>query len=198
MGQFHRAKVIILRTIKYGESDLLVHGIDSEGNRRHFLAKGALKSKKRFGGGMLEPTHYLDVMYKEHGSRNEEPLLILLEAKVIRDFQGLRTSFDRLELGLFFLQVIHKLTRSGSIGAKEIFDLLGNALSACEKCVSIDNLKIQFQAKLLHSQGILPHDQDFSDLVGVPLSKADTINVSKDERSLLAKRLEFETSQLLG
>ncbi len=198
MGQMGKAKIIVLRCLKHSESDLLVHAIDSEGNRRHFLAKSALKSKKRFGGGLLEPTHYLEVLYKEHGGggSNEEPLLILLEAKMIRDFRGLRAQFDRLDMGLFFLKLVLKLTRSGAVEAKEIFDLLGNALSACEQCISVENLKLQFQAKLLHSQGILPDDQDFSELVGIPLSKADSVKINPAERALLHKRLEFEISQI--
>ncbi len=54
-----KTRLIILRTIKYSEADLIVHGLNTEGARINFMAKSALKSRKRFGGGVLEPTHYM-------------------------------------------------------------------------------------------------------------------------------------------
>lgn len=193
-----KARIIILKTMKHSESDLLIHGLDSHGNRLHFIAKGAMKSKKRFGGGVLEPTHYLDVLYKEgKGTGESDPLHILLEAKVIRDFHGLRANYDRLSLSLSFLQLVSKLTRSGSVGAKEIFDLLGHGLSACEKCENTENLKLQFQAKLLYSQGVLEHIEELAPLISTSLKDCDQLKLRPDEQRSLQKHLDLATEEML-
>lgn len=194
----HKARVIVLKTIKHSEADLLVQALDSHGTRLHFLAKGALKSKKRFGGGVLEPTHYLDVLYKDVKSQEGDPLHILLEAKVIRDFQGLREDYDRLSLSLSFLDLVNKLTRSGSVGAKEVFDLLGHALAACEKCQSPDQLKLQFQAKLLYSQGVLEHIDELAPLIGTPLKDCDQLKIPGKELPSLRRHLDLATNEMLN
>ncbi len=191
-----KARIIILRTIKHSESDLLIQSIDSFGNKLHFLAKSALKSKKRFGGGVLEPTHYLDVLYKEARVSDGDPLHILLEAKVIRDFQGLRSNYDRLVLALSFLELVQKLTRAGAVGAKEIFDLLGHALSACETSENPQNLKLQFQAKLLYSQGVLEQFEEMAPLIRTSLKNCDELQISSADRRLLQTHLEVATEEM--
>lgn len=194
----HRAKVIVLKTIKHSEADLLIQALDSHGNRIHFLAKGALKSKKRFGGGILEPTHYLDVLYKDVKSQDGDPLHILLEAKVLRDFQRIREDYDRLSLSLSFLNLVNKLTRSGSVGAKEIFDLLGHALSACEVCKDPERLRLQFQAKLLYSQGVLEHIEELAPLISTSLKDCDQLKIADSEVPSLQRHLELATQEMLN
>ena len=58
-------RFIILKKMKYGESDLILHAISMQGEKLSFIARGALKSKKRFGGGVLEPTHFVSFTYKQ-------------------------------------------------------------------------------------------------------------------------------------
>ncbi len=47
-------KILVLRTYKHGESDLIVHALNSLGASMSFIAKGGLKSRKRFAGGVEE------------------------------------------------------------------------------------------------------------------------------------------------
>tara|TARA_Y100001935_G_scaffold252511_2_gene256591 strand:+ start:1250 stop:1858 length:609 start_codon:yes stop_codon:yes gene_type:complete len=199
VGDFlNRAKLIVLKAIKHSESDLLVQTLSATGDRLHFLAKGALKSKKRFGGGVLEPTHYLDVLYKEgKSSSDSEPLHILLEARVIRDFSGLREDYDRLNMALSFLSLVSRLTRSGSVGAKEIFDLLGHGLSACEGDCNPETLSIQFRAKLLFSQGVLEPSSDMAVLIRTSLKSSSDIQLSKAQRKTLDHHLHLATEEML-
>jgi DNA repair protein RecO (recombination protein O) len=192
-----RARVIVLKIIKHSESDLFVHTLNSEGDRLHFLARGALKSKKRFGGGVLEPTHYLDVLYKEGRSTDAEPLHFLQEAKVIRDFQGVRSNYERLSLALYLVGLVHQLTRTGAVGAKEIFDLLGHALSSCESVEHTENLKLQFQAKLLYSQGVLDLVEEFAPLIRHSLKQADELSLALPLRQSLQKHMDLATEEML-
>ncbi len=45
------------------ESHLIIKGLNSEGSVLSFFARSALKSRKRFPGGVLEPGHYVEIEY---------------------------------------------------------------------------------------------------------------------------------------
>ena len=91
-----KEKILVLRTFKHGEADLVVHGLNPLGARMNFFARGAMKSRKRFAGGVLEPTHYIEVTYKQGASSDSDPLHSLLEANLVRTFEGLRSNYSRL------------------------------------------------------------------------------------------------------
>ena len=61
---------ILLKKVRFAESDLILTGISSEGEKKSFLARSALKSRKRFGGGVLEPTHFVEIGYSEKPGEN--------------------------------------------------------------------------------------------------------------------------------
>src|SRR3954464_7988161 len=114
MSHTAKDKIIVLKTYKHGESDLVVHGLNPLGARMNFFARGAMKSRKRFAGGILEPTHYLEVGYKPGTSHDGgDPLHSLLDANLIREFPKLRNNYERLEGALYLLRLVHKLGQQG-------------------------------------------------------------------------------------
>jgi DNA repair protein RecO (recombination protein O) len=151
-----KERVIILRTIKHGESDLILHALNRHGARIGFFAKGAAKSKKRFGGGVLEPTHYVEISYKQRPDIHDNPLHTLLEAQLVQGFEKLRDDYDRLQAALYFVNVTSRLSPEGQVDETEMFDILGNALKAAETSPDILKLKLHFEVKLLGHQGVLP------------------------------------------
>lgn len=175
-----KEKVLILRTFKHGESDLIVHALNPQGARMNFFARGALKSRKRFAGGLLEPTHYLEVTYKVGSSAEGDPLHTLNEAQMIREFPKLRTDFQRLDTALYLLRVVHKLGQQGVIDSPELFNLLGNALQAAETSSSLEKLKVHFELKLLATQGVLPGEESFSHWLATSLAQHERINCDSD------------------
>ncbi len=120
-----------------------------------------MRSRKRFAGGVLEPLHYIEVTYKPGASHVSDPLHSLLEATLLRDFAKLRTHYDRLETALYFLTVVHKISQQGVVDASEMFNLLGNALAAAETSEHLENLRVQFELKVLAAQGVLPDHEAF-------------------------------------
>lgn len=147
-GQF-----ILLRKIKYRESDLIVHAISTQGEKLSFLARGALRSKKRFGGGVLEPTHFVNLTYKLAPSSGQ--LNVLEEAVIINDFSGIRKDYDRLELALYFIDCVSKVSQEGDQDSEFLFNLLGNSLKAAESSKEIQILKMHFYLKFLLQQGVI-------------------------------------------
>jgi DNA repair protein RecO (recombination protein O) len=192
-----KEKIIVLRTFKYSESDLVVHGLNPFGARMNFFAKGALKSRKRFGGGILEPTHYIEVTYKR-GRDLDEPLHTLLEAHLLREFPRLRTNYERLEAALYLLRLVHKLGQQGVVDSPELFNLLGNGLQAAEESHNVENLKLQFELKLLAAQGVLPSSEASSPWLKTSLAMHEQLRIEGSERHRLVAETHSCLKQYLG
>jgi DNA repair protein RecO (recombination protein O) len=180
-----KEKVIILRVYKSRESDLLVHAINPQGGKVHFIARGGRASRRRFSGGVLEPTRYIMAHYRPGVSRDDEPPVHnLLEATLIKGFEGLRTHYDRLEVGLAMVGLISKLAQPGSEDSGELFNLLGNGLAAAETTTNPVLLLTQFSAKLLHCQGVL-ETGSIRRLVDVALKDHSLIEMDAQEINFL-------------
>jgi DNA repair protein RecO (recombination protein O) len=170
----HSERVICLAKHKYGEADLILRFISSGGDVFSALAKSALKSRKRFGGGVLEPTHHMMVGLTKPYVAGTERLPILSEAQLLDDFSPLKKDYDRLHLALEFVRWVSTVAREGD-SHKEIFNLLGHALKAAENSTQLPLLKIQFQIKLLHLQGMLPPEDRFLPFTKTPIREHHTL-----------------------
>lgn len=168
-----QAKFIILKKVKYGESDLVIQALSQEGGKYSFLARGALKSKKRFGGGVLEPTHYVLFTYKPSSSENG--LNLLQEASLIEEFQGLRTDFDKIELALTMIECVTKVSMEGDQGSEFLFNLLGHSLRAIENSPDILLTKMHFYLKLLLQQGVVQTETWMQPFLKVPMNQGDLL-----------------------
>lgn len=152
MSSLKQAKGIILRKTKYGESDLIIQMILASGEKLSLMARGALRSKKRFAGGVLDPTQYVLVQFRDQGAHK---LAILEEASVIDGFDGLRTDYDRMDLALFILNSISKISQEGDSLSESLFNLLGHMLRSLQTAKRFDQFRAVFCLKILHQQGVL-------------------------------------------
>ena len=190
MSQEKSDRVIVIKTVKFGESDLIVHCINSKGARIHFVAKGAMRSKKRFSGGVLEPTHFIEVNYKEKNNNNMEGVLHFLnEAKVINGFADLRKNYDRLETGLYFVQLVSRVIQEGSLEEQSIFDLIGHALNEAQTTERLPLLRAQFELKFLYQQGVLPQELAHPQLMALSIKNHQQAEI--DDKSLNGLKLKI-------
>lgn len=162
-------RAIVLRTHRYGEADLIVHVLTEKGQKLSLIARSAIKSKKRFGGGMLEPTHCLKISFKRAKESGEARLDHLQEASLDESFPALRTDFSRLELGIYFLRLISGIVKEGDLEQPALFNILGHGLRGAEVTSDPQLLRSHFEAKLLAQQGVLPYDEEFRSLLEKPL-----------------------------
>ena len=120
-----------------------------------FIAKGALKSKKRFAGGLLEPSNFIGVEYRKS---RRQTLHFLSQAWALKRFEGLRKSYERCQLAFHFLSLMEKISQEGAEDSAHLFNLLGNALSTLEQSQHLPSLKFLFEFRLLLLQGVLPKE----------------------------------------
>lgn len=182
-------KIILLRRVKYSESDLVLKGLSISGGIVNLLAKSALKSRKRFGGGVLEPLNYIQATYKDRGN-DQDSLHLLQEADLVYGFSALRTDYDRLELGFYFLQMMSKIVQENQHQDPALFNLLGNALRALEKTKDLPLLKLHFEIKLMNHEGVLPPDFPYiQDLLSISIEEHEGIQLTDEIKSSSGRRL---------
>jgi DNA repair protein RecO (recombination protein O) len=93
-GTTVKTEAIVLRSIRYGEADRILHLYSKSRGRIGAIAKGARKPKSRFGG-RLEPFFRLDLIL--HEGRGE--LLTVTNVATVDGYPRLRSSGPALEAG---------------------------------------------------------------------------------------------------
>ena len=83
----YKTEAIVLRSIRYGEADRILHLYSSTRGRIGAIAKGSRRPRSRFGG-RLEPFFRLDLML--HEGRGE--LATVTGASTIDGYANLRES----------------------------------------------------------------------------------------------------------
>ena len=145
-----QGRFIILRKIKFSESDLIVHALSSTGSKKSFMARSALKSKKRFGGGVLEPLHYVTFTYKS--TNKPDGLNQLTEAQLIDDFQKVKDGYDQLELALYIVRCAGHVSQEEDLNSGFLFNLVGHTLKKIgetSELKKLSRLKLHFNLKFL-------------------------------------------------
>jgi DNA repair protein RecO (recombination protein O) len=93
-GKTVKTEAIVLRSIRYGEADRILHLYSKTRGRLGAIAKGARKPKSRFGG-RLEPFFRLDLML--HEGRGD--LMTVTSATTLDGYPRLRSSGPALTAG---------------------------------------------------------------------------------------------------
>ena len=177
-------KFINLRAKAFNDSDLLIDALSKEGEKWVFTAKNALKSRKRFSGGVLEPINFVEIFYTE----SKSGYYYIQEAKVIEDFPELRKNYQKLQWAFHFLKMISKGTREGLGDNKSLFDLLGNSLNTLQTCNNPLHLKLHFEIKFLYYLGFLDLNEDTSEFVARPVSENHKIHLTDEEFSFIDQK----------
>lgn len=168
------SKVIVLRAVKHGESDLIVRVIESTGAKLGLFAKGAMRSQKRFSGGLLEPTHALLI---DHAPRSEGGLSRLIDARLIESFPLLRKDYDRLKFALEMMSLVDRTSMEGSTDMPQIFSLVGHSLKALQVVSDPKRLRLLFLIKFLTIHGVWPADPDTGSWMSLPVAKCDLLRI---------------------
>ena len=188
-------RFIILKKVKYGEADLIIHALGANGSKYSFMARSALKSKKRFGGGILEPLHYVNLTYRENTDSNK--IKTLNEATLIDDFKNIRESYDRLELALFVLNCVSHVSLEGDANSDFLFNLTGNTLRAVGESDELKLLRLHFCLKLLYQQGVISVEPWMSPFLKYNLSDSKQLVQVENSARLTEDYLDSIESMVL-
>lgn len=145
-----RVEAIVLRSVPYGEADLVVHLLARGRGRMGAFARGARKSR-RFGGA-LEPFSVVEALVAE---RPGADLVTLREASLREGFVGLREDLHRLAHAGYAAELAHDLSRAGQ-PADPIFDALQGFLERLARGAATSARLRALELALLAGSGLLP------------------------------------------
>ena len=153
-----KTEAVVLRSIRYGEADRVLHLFTLERGRIGAIAKGARKTTSRFGA-RLEPFSHVDLVL--HEGRGE--LHTVTAADLARSHDASRTDAYRMSVGHIGLEAMLRLFLEGDENRRAFYaltrflDLLDDVATALPAQPSLDPLVLSFQLKLLWISGYLPH-----------------------------------------
>ncbi len=143
---------IILRHIDYGESDRIVTFFTREHGRRKGFARGARKSRKRYGPGL---ELFAQVRMHWTPPRSGE-LLSLREVELVDLRTGLRNDLEAMALAGYGCELVEELIGEDP-GHPETYDLLRAFLDHLAGKGGTPESRMLFELRLLNHVGYVPH-----------------------------------------
>ena len=157
-GRSLKTEAIVLRSLRFGEADRILHVYTLVQGRLGVIAKGARKTTSRFGG-RLEPLSHVELVL--HVGSGE--LATLTGADLVRPHSAAREEPYRLAVGLIgaeaMLRLFPEQERSDQAftALTRFLDLLDDLPVRKGARPELDPLGLAFQLKLLWVAGYLPH-----------------------------------------
>jgi DNA repair protein RecO (recombination protein O) len=147
-----RTEAVVLRSLRYGEADRILHLYTPMRGRVSAIAKGVRRTRSRFGG-RLEPFSHVDMQL--HEGRSD--LLTVTGADTIRAHARLRDHAAALDTAGRACDAVARVFESGD-AHPEVFHLLCNELRLLEEDAASATLanQLAFRLKLLVAAGFGP------------------------------------------
>jgi DNA repair protein RecO (recombination protein O) len=153
----YKTEAVVLRSIRFGEADRVLHVYTLDRGRVGVVAKGVRKTTSRFGA-RLEPLSHVELML--HQGSGE--LQTVTGVHLVRPHSAVREDFYRLSIGLIGAEAMLRLFTEQEANPRaftaltRFLDLLDEAPHIAER-PALDPLALSFQLKLLWVSGYLPH-----------------------------------------
>jgi DNA repair protein RecO (recombination protein O) len=153
-GTTLKTEAVVLRSIRYGEADRILHLYSATRGRIGAIAKGARRPKSRFGG-RLEPFFRLDLIL--HEGRGE--LLTVTNVATVDGYPRLRASGPALGAGARACDAVLRLLDSTEANSAA-YNLLCRYLTllddpAAQRAAAIETA-LSFRLKLALAAGFSP------------------------------------------
>jgi DNA repair protein RecO (recombination protein O) len=147
-----KAEAIVLRSIRFGEADRIVHLYTPGRGRMGAIAKGIRRTKSRFGG-RLEPFSHVAVLL--HEGRGD--LATVTGVDTVAAHAGLRDDPAALDGASRACDAVSRMFDS-SEAHPEVFNLLANELALLEREPARATLanQLAFRLKLMLAAGFAP------------------------------------------
>jgi DNA repair protein RecO (recombination protein O) len=157
-GRTYKTEAVVLRSLRFGEADRVLHLYTLDRGRVGAVAKGVRRTKSRFGG-RLEPLSHVELVL--HQGSGE--LQTITGVQLIRSHSAARESNYRLSVGFVGLEAMLRLFPEQEANERafealtRFLDLLDGIEPRRDDRPALDPLVLSFQLKLLWLSGYLPH-----------------------------------------
>lgn len=144
-----KLQAFVLSSLDYGDSDRIVALFSLEHGRIKAFARGARKSRKRFGPA-LEPFARIDVQ-----ARIKEGLSSLQQADIVNIYPAIRADLERIAHALYACEVVDVITPEGH-PIPRLYRLLAAYLDRLETEPAVEDDRRFFEINLLNILGYRP------------------------------------------
>jgi DNA repair protein RecO (recombination protein O) len=135
---------IIMRVRKMGESDLLVTFFTPHKGQLKGVAKGAMKSCKRF----VNALDLFSLVHLEYAPRRQGNLCLLHSGKLQNAYPEVRRNFSSLSHASFMIELVEILFPPG-VTEPHVFELLSQAFGALSRSKRGDLVPLVFELKAM-------------------------------------------------
>jgi DNA repair protein RecO (recombination protein O) len=152
MGASWKTEAIVLRTIRYGEADRVLHLYTPGRGRVSAIAKGVRRAKTRFGG-RLEPFFRLELVL--HEGRSD--LMTVSAAETVAAYPRLREDASAIDVASRACDAVGRLFGDGDPHSG-VYHLLANELALLDQRPELATRAngLAFRLKLLLAAGFAP------------------------------------------
>src|SRR4051812_38864313 len=153
----YKTEAVVLRSMRLGEADRVLHLYTLDRGRVGAVAKGVRKTKSRFGG-RLEPLSHCELMLHQ----GQSDLQTVTGVHLLHSHQTAREDYYRLSVGLIGAEAMLRLFSEQEANERaftaltRFLDALYTAPHSADR-PALDPLALSFQLKLLWLSGYLPH-----------------------------------------
>jgi len=157
-GRSYKTEAVVLRSLRFGEADRVLHLYTLDRGRIGAIAKGIRRTKSRFGA-RLEPLSHVELVV--HQGSGE--LGTVTGVDLVHAHRRAREDPYRLGVGFVALEAMLRLFPEQESNPRafealtRFLDLLDEAEPRPGQRAGVDPLVLSFQLKLLWLSGYLPH-----------------------------------------
>jgi DNA repair protein RecO (recombination protein O) len=158
MARVSKTQAVVLRSLRLGEADRVLHVYTLDRGRVGAVAKGIRRTKSRFGA-RLEPLSHVELML-HYGSGE---LATVTGVDLVRSHHDAREDPYRLGVALVGAEAMLRLfteqerNERAFTAVTRFLDLADEVPSGRATRTALDPLALAFQLKLLWLSGYLPH-----------------------------------------
>jgi DNA repair protein RecO (recombination protein O) len=152
-----KTEAVVLRSMRLGEADRVLHIYTLDRGRVGAVAKGVRKTKSRFGA-RLEPLSHVELLLHQ----GQSDLQTITGVHLLDAHHHAREDYYRLSVGLIGAEAMLRLfseqeaNERAFLALTRFLEALDTTPHAAER-PALDPLALSFQLKLLWLSGYLPH-----------------------------------------
>ena len=191
-------RALVIRSIKNGETSLIVSCYLEDIGYKTFIVKGVYGSKKsKFSKAHFFPLNIVSLNYSHTQGRN---LGFIKEVKSEKLYKSLHADIQKSSVIIFLSEILNSIFKEETTVNNDLFNFLLNTLSWYDQVKSCNNFHIKFLIELSRFIGFYPNINNecdaFFNLESGSTSARQNIgsNISGDDLNLFKEFLgtEFE------
>ena len=155
------SRAFVIRSIKNGETSLIVSCYLEDIGYKTFIVKGVYSSKKsKFSKAHFFPLNIVNLNYSYSEGKN---LGFIKEVKTEKLYKSLHLDIQKSSVIIFLSEILNSIFKEETLVNKDLFNFLLNSLSWYDQVKSCNNFHLKFLIELSRFIGFYPNINNEND-----------------------------------